>query len=147
MTPYTKQIVELHKIHKAIENCGCNKDDEQGGGDSGNLLMSLIPSNYHKPDLFLISDNPDNDNAIDVTNYKIDDLVNLLDNGQGTLRMMCLYESSNLNPIVVSNIEFNINSSGRIRFTVYPILSNDDMDIIESSYNNKLYYYYYQRES
>lgn len=25
MTPYTKQIVELHKIHKAIENCGCNK--------------------------------------------------------------------------------------------------------------------------
>lgn len=34
MTPYTKQIVELHKIHKAIENCGCNKDDDgQGGGD------------------------------------------------------------------------------------------------------------------
>lgn len=32
MTPYTKQIVELHKIHKAIENCGCNKD-EQGGGN------------------------------------------------------------------------------------------------------------------
>lgn len=31
MTPYTKQIVELHKIHKAIENCG-NKDNEQGGG-------------------------------------------------------------------------------------------------------------------
>lgn len=30
MTPYTKQIVELHKIHKAIENCG-NKDDGQGG--------------------------------------------------------------------------------------------------------------------
>lgn len=26
MTPYTKQITELHKIHKAIENCGCNKD-------------------------------------------------------------------------------------------------------------------------
>ena len=32
MTPYTKQIVELHKIHKAIENCECNKDNEQGGG-------------------------------------------------------------------------------------------------------------------
>ena len=31
MTPYTKKIVELHKIHKAIENCGHNKDD----GDSG----------------------------------------------------------------------------------------------------------------
>lgn len=26
MTPYTKEIVELHKIHKAIENC-------KGGGD------------------------------------------------------------------------------------------------------------------
>lgn len=34
MTPYTKQIVELHKIHKAIENCGGNKDDGQGGGDA-----------------------------------------------------------------------------------------------------------------
>lgn len=33
MTPYIKKIVELHKIHKAIENCGCNKDDEQGGGE------------------------------------------------------------------------------------------------------------------
>lgn len=32
MTPYIKKIVELHKIHKAIENCECNKD-EQGGGD------------------------------------------------------------------------------------------------------------------
>lgn len=37
MTPYTKQIVELHKIHKAIENCGCNKD-EQGGGDDNEEL-------------------------------------------------------------------------------------------------------------
>ena len=27
MTPYTKQIVELHKIHKAIEG----KSDGQGG--------------------------------------------------------------------------------------------------------------------
>ena len=29
MTPYTKQIVELHKIHKAIENKECN-----GGGSN-----------------------------------------------------------------------------------------------------------------
>ena len=40
MTPYTKQIVELHKIHKAIENCGCNKD-EQGGGDGDSNLTFL----------------------------------------------------------------------------------------------------------
>lgn len=38
MTPYTKKIVELHKIHKAIENCGCNKDNEQGGGESNSLF-------------------------------------------------------------------------------------------------------------
>lgn len=108
--------------------------------------MSLIPSNYHKPDLFLIRDNPDNNNVIDVTNCKIDDLVNLFNNRQGTLVIMCFYESSNLNPIVVSKIEFSITSSDRIRFLVYPILSND-MNIIESSYNNKLYYAYYQQEA
>ena len=108
--------------------------------------MSLIPNDYPKPDLFLISDNPDNDNAIDVTNYKIDDLINLLVDGQGTLSIMCLYKSSNLNPIIVSIIEFNINSSGRIRFTLYSILSNDNMGITETSYNNKLYYVY-QRQS
>lgn len=144
MTPYTKQIVELHKIHKAIENCGCNKDEQGGGSDSGNLLTSLIPSNYPKPDLFLINYNSDNDNAIDVTNYNIDDLVNFLDGRQGALNIVCLYESSNLNTPIVDAIEFNINSSGRTKFTLYSILSNDNMDITETSYNNKLYYFYSQ---
>ena len=31
MNPYTKKLVELHKIHKAIEN----KSDGQGGGSGG----------------------------------------------------------------------------------------------------------------
>ena len=53
MTPYTKKIVELHKIHKAIEDCECKKDDEQGGG-SGSILMIEMeegempyPANVH----------------------------------------------------------------------------------------------------
>ena len=34
MTPYTKQIVELHKIHKALENCGCGDNNDGGGNTS-----------------------------------------------------------------------------------------------------------------
>ena len=35
MTPYTKQIVELHKIHKAIENKECNGGGNTPSGDIG----------------------------------------------------------------------------------------------------------------
>ena len=42
MTPYTKQIVELHKIHKAIENCECNKDNEQGGGSNEITIDDVV---------------------------------------------------------------------------------------------------------
>lgn len=41
-TPYIKEIVELHKIHKAIENCG-GKDDDGGGGDSGKIDKINVP--------------------------------------------------------------------------------------------------------
>lgn len=34
MTPYTKKIVELHKIHKAIENKDCNGGGNNNGGNS-----------------------------------------------------------------------------------------------------------------
>lgn len=50
MTPYTKQIVELHKIHKAIENCGCNKDDEQGGGDNENITLITNDEYFQQDD-------------------------------------------------------------------------------------------------
>lgn len=142
MTPYTKKIVELHKIHKAIENCGCNKDDGQGGGDSGNLLMSLIPNEAPKPDLFLYKRDFDDNNPIDVTNYKIDDLFNLCQQEISFfLEIMCLYESSNLNTIV-GDINFSIDKeNSSIGFTILPVLGT--ITSREVSYNDKIYYYYY----
>lgn len=140
MTPYIKKIVELHKIHKAIENCGCNKDDEQGGGDenSGNLLMSLIPSDYPKPDLFLVQGNTE-DNFIDVTNYKIDDFLNLYAEQERELHIMCLYENSNFGTPIVSEIYFDIDDS-----TYFGISSISEGNTRKSQipYNNKIYYYY-----
>ena len=121
MTPYTKQIVELHKIHKAIENCGCNKDDEQGGGDSGNLLMNLIPSNYPKPDLFLYQE--DETNYIDVTNYKIDDLINILDEEE-SISIKCLYKSSDLSAPIISNVRFRMRAD---RFEINCFIETDNV--------------------
>ena len=60
MTPYTKQIVELHKIHKAIENCGCNKD-EQGGGDNEKVAFEdwkRNPLAFPVEDVISFGDNP-----------------------------------------------------------------------------------------
>lgn len=142
MTPYTKQIVELHKIHKAIENCGCNKDDEQdGGSDSGNLLMSLIPSDSPKPDLFLYQRDPDS-SPIDVTNYKIDDFLNLYEQEQDEFIITCLYESSNLGVPITKNISFGI-ADGETYFSISSISDSAESHVI--SYNNKNYYYYSQK--
>lgn len=143
MTPYTKQIVELHKIHKAIENCGCNKD-EQGGGDSGSLLMSLIPNDFPKPDLFLYS--KDNFvNPIDVTNYKVDDLINLLNEEEETeeetvIDIKCLYKNSNFSSHIINEIMVSFNDT--INLSVLSIENHIKTD--EVAYNNKTYYYYYE---
>lgn len=144
MTPYTKQIVELHKIHKAIENCGCNKDNEQGGGDenTGNLLMSLIPTNYPKPDLFLVQGDTE-DNYIDVTNYKIDDLVNLYEQVQSQLLIMCLYESSDLTDDIIGNISFGLKNG--FYFEIKAV--GGRYTTTELSYNNKVYYYYIKQNA
>lgn len=141
MTPYTKQIVELHKIHKAIENCGCNKDDGQGGGesDSGNLLMSLIPNRCPKPDLFLYI--VPNSDPIDVTNYKIDDFINLYEEEGSDLTISCLYKSSNLNPPIITNIIFGVD--GPMYFSITTI-TNDTIESNEGAYNNETYYYYHE---
>lgn len=44
MTPYTKKIVELHKIHKAIEEKDCN-----GGGNtpSGDITIDDVVKFMH----------------------------------------------------------------------------------------------------
>lgn len=56
MTPYTKKIVELHKIHKAIEEKDCCNG---GGGNtpSGNITIDDVVKFIHDsfgsyPDLF-----------------------------------------------------------------------------------------------
>lgn len=113
-----------------------------GGGDenSGNFLMSLIPNDYHKPDLFLFYRNNEDDNPIDVTNYKIDDLVNLYDQVQSQLQIMCLYKSSNLDTPIIKNIKFGIDSSSMGFGISY--IPNGNIKSNEVSYNNKLYYFY-----
>ena len=53
MTPYTKQIVELHKIHKAIEG----KSDGQGGGDDAPAKITMYDVWMKAFDGFKIVDN------------------------------------------------------------------------------------------
>lgn len=143
MTPYTKKIVELHKIHKAIENCGCNKD-EQGGGDenSGTLLMSLIPDNFPKPDLFLFYRDSIDDNPIDVTNYNITDLLELTEReGTSHSHIDCLYENSNLNSPIIKLIKV-IFYGGLFSIHVENIYKGNVLNTMVL-YNNKSYYVYY----
>ena len=111
----------------------------RGGGDSGNLLMSLIPNDCPKPDLFLHSKGPDN--SIDVTNYTIDDFAILYKQEDNELIINCLYESSDLNPAIINDIIFGIDNS--IYFTILNV-SGDNIETNEVSYNNKTYYYYYK---
>lgn len=102
--------------------------------------MSLIPSNCPKPDL-LIYQKRNEDNPIDITNYKIDDLINLYEEGR-ELSIACLYESSNFNAPIVTRINFSI-EEGFIYLTISPI-SSGKITTNEVSYNNKTYYLYYQ---
>lgn len=80
MTPYTKKIVELHKIHKAIENCGCNKDEQGGGDENSSWLMQCVPNSITiKPDLFVLKDSEaEIPTYNDVTNITLEDIINLI---------------------------------------------------------------------
>lgn len=111
----------------------------RGGGDenTGNFLMSLIPSVFPKPDLFLYEDSENN--LIDVTNYKIDDLFNLAEGKEDCINILCLYESSNFSNPMPSEIYFHIGRDS-ITFNIYYNVNN--IEIIEFSYNNKVYYQY-----
>lgn len=118
----------------------------RGGGDEniGNLLMSLIPNDFPKPDLFLFGEDSENDNVniIDVTNYKIDDLINLCEEKEiSVITIVCLYESSTFTAPIVSGIEF---SNSKFRLSV-KVLEND-FESTEFIYNNKNYYYYFREE-
>ena len=120
-------------------------DDGGGGsGDSESLLMSLIPDNYPKPDLFVFienpEENPEDNNIIDVTNYKIDDFLNLYNQEETELNIMCLYQSSNLSAPIVNHIIFVV-GGGFTSFNIGSILGGSVLNN-EFYYNNKLYYNY-----
>lgn len=111
---------------------------DRGGGDSGNLLMSLIPSNCPKPDLFLFQ--LPKQEPIDVTNYRIDDLINLAVEKESDIEIMCLYESFNLDGPIITDVVFGLTDDINISAKVIRsgIINN------EIVYNNKTYYHYYQ---
>ena len=50
MTPYTKKIVELHKIHKAIEEKDCNGEGNTPSGDiTIDDVVKFIHDNWSAP--------------------------------------------------------------------------------------------------
>lgn len=118
-------------------------EGDDGGGessDSESLLMSLISNNYPKPTLFLYKRDENDNNPIDVTNYKIDDLINLVQQEESDLYILCLYESSNLNAGIASNVLFNLSEDSTL---IVDYIYNN-IGVNEISYNNKNYYFYQQ---
>lgn len=131
-------LAALHQIRDAIKNKECCG----GGGDenNGTLLMSLIPNYSPKPDLFLYQESL-SDNPIDVTNYKIDDFINLCEEKQiNEIYIECLYKSSTLNAPIINSIGFYITNK-TVDFSVNELIGNIFYN--EFYYNNKTYYKYY----
>lgn len=90
MTPYTKKIVELHKIHKAIED----KDCCNGGGStpSGDITIDDVVKFIHDNNEGLVFNVP----------TKYDDIPNIPDN----------FESNKIYIVKGTSEEFNeLNSS------------------------------------
>ena len=110
-----------------------------GSEGCGNLLMSLIPSNCPKPDLFLYKRNSEDNNPIDVTDYKIDDLINLATQEESELHVLCLYESSNLSAPIISNIQFDCSDDIVLSADLVKSRAINN----EIAYNNKTYYRYF----
>lgn len=115
----------------------------RGGGDesnSRNLLMSLISSDFPKPDLFLFMRSKLDNNLIDTTNYKIDDLFNLaVAQGLNNIDIVCLYENSELNSPIIDEITFTRNDGG---YGLFLIVIEGNIEITEITYNNKTYHKY-----
>ena len=101
--------------------------------------MSLIPSNCPKPDLFLYKRNSEDNNPIDVTDYKIDDLINLATQEESELHVLCLYESSNLSAPIISNIQFDCSDDIVLSADLVKSRAINN----EIAYNNKTYYRYF----
>ena len=106
--------------------------------------MNLIPNNYPKPDLFLCTINGEDILNIDVTNYKIDDLLNLIAEDDIELSIKCLYENSNLDKPIISRVRF---SSREIIIEYFGPDDQIDVTSSENVYNNKTYYVYYKNSN
>lgn len=99
MTPYTKKIVELHKIHKAIEDKDCCND---GGGSSDDSSKEITIDDVVK----FIHDNTENPRVDIPTKY--DDIKHVseeLDFGTNLLRGT----EQEINDFYNSNVGININ--------------------------------------
>lgn len=95
--------------------------------------MSLIPNDCPKPDLFVY-------NGIDVTNYNIDDLNNLLTTQNiNEVFIQCLYKSSNLDAPIIIKINFYKDSEG---FAPYAYVGSQNITKDSIIYNNESYYRY-----
>ena len=138
---YTTRSWVESKLIKTEESGG----SDDGGSDSGSFLMNLIPNNYPKPDLFLCTKTEEgNVVKIDVTNYEIDDLLSLIDGEIPEIPITCLYESSNLDKPIITDVRV---SFGEIIITFFG--PNDEKNVTNDAvvYNNKTYYQYYQQNS
>ena len=129
------------KLIKTEESGGSG---DGGGSDSESSLMNLIPNNYPKPDLFLCTINGEDILNIDVTNYKIDDLLNLIAEDDIELSIKCLYENSNLDKPIISRVRF---SSREIIIEYFGPDDQIDVTSSENVYNNKTYYVYYKNSN
>lgn len=137
------KAIKNHKCCGKSDNGSSDNEQEGGGGDSGNLLMSLIPNNYPKPDLFLVHSNLGD---IDVTNYNIDDLLNLSIELDENLTIGCLYENSNLSPTIANRILFELDPS--VNDIIISVKHIFDGPVVteQVNYNNKVYYNYSQQQ-
>jgi len=105
--------------------------------------MSLIPNDYPKPDLFLVIFKENE--PINATNYKIDDLFDLaVAQRLNDIGILCLYENSELNSPIISQIRFMINNGN---YSLSSFVIEDDTITNKTAYNNKIYYKYIKKLS
>lgn len=135
------ELIKAIKNHKCCGKSDSSQGGEEGSTQSQSLLMSLIPSDYPKPTLFLYMRSNEDDNPVDVTNYKIEDFLSLhKQEERNELYIQCLYQSSNLSAPIIKDIHFGIDGYS-IYFSI-DYIPNGNVLVNEFSYNNKLYYFY-----
>lgn len=117
MTPYTKKIVELHKIHKAIEDCECKKDDEQGGGNLSSDVF-FVPATI-QPKYF---DNDDGTGIIEIKDYTPANSTLFLYNKEDIISLGVNEEDlNNLNYVELSDAYDDVDNNNGVNGYSIPI--------------------------